>query len=141
MKLKCDRFVFYSLGANLLVWIYFWISFSIYAEPYDPHPQGADFPMSPVTFWGYSMGLTTRVFDYPFGRLMLWIQLPSVLAVGLIMNLLFGQVTQEWTYAGIDVGGYTFIALMFVSFLQWYVVGRIFAWAAKKFRRSIVNHT
>lgn len=136
MKLKPARFVYYFMGANLLVWVYFWISFALYAEPYDPHPQGAHFPLSPVTFWGYSMGLTTRVFDYPFGRAMFWLQLPSVLLVGFFKNLFFGHVTQDWTYAGIDIGGYTFIALMVVSFLQWYAVGRIILWIRSKSRRT-----
>ncbi len=106
------------------MWLFFWICFALVAEPFNPHPQGAHVPVSPITVWGYSIGLVDQLEDYLFVKVVFTLEMPSALLVGLVRNLFFKNVTRDWMFAGIDLGAYVIILTMIVSFLQWYAIGR-----------------
>jgi hypothetical protein len=150
MKLKFDRIVVSALAFNALFWLYFWISFALAAEPYDPHPQGAHFPTNPLTVWGYSIGLVERLSDHVSWILVMIVQFPSLVAATLFRHVGFViakhtfdpsspapfPFTQGWTLAGIDTLGWVVITTMLISFLQWYLIGRLVSWAWRRFRKA-----
>lgn len=109
------------LIANFCFWVYFWFAFAQAAQPYDPRPWG-HLPVDLYSFWGHAIGLTRSSLMYPFMHMAYWIEFPSFLLVSLIQNTLFAHVSADRFLAGISVGGYKLLAIMAVSFMQWYLI-------------------
>jgi hypothetical protein len=112
------------LIANLALWVYFWAAFALASEPYDPRPWG-HFPIDPYSVWGYAIGLKKSAFMYPFMKVIFWAEFPSVLLVTLIQRVLFSKVSADAFFLGISAGGYKLLAIMFLSFGQWYAIGKL----------------
>jgi hypothetical protein len=109
------------LIANACFWLYFWVAFAHSSQPYDPRPWGHG-PVDLYSFWGYAIGLTRSSFLYPFMQIAYWVQFPSFLVATLIQNTVFARVSADQFLAGISVGGYKLLAIMVLSFFQWYLV-------------------
>lgn len=118
------------LIANVCLWIYFWIGFIHVSQPYDPRPWGHA-PIEPYSFAGHAVGLTTSTFSYTFMKVVYWAEFPSFVFVSVLMRILFGRLPSDRFFAGISVGGYKLLAVMMVSFFQWYWVG----WTIQKLQR------
>lgn len=110
------------LSANLCLWIYFWLAFARASQPYNPRPWGHP-PVDPYSFWGHAIGLTTSSLTYPFMRMAFWIEFPSFLGVALVRKAFLSGVSGDTFFAGVSVGGYALLAIMLLSFVQWYFVG------------------
>lgn len=121
------------LIANLFLWIYFWVGFAHTSQPYDPRPWGHP-PVEPYSFGGHAVGLTISIFSYTFMKVTYWAEIPSFAFVSVLMRIFFGRLTSDRLIAGISVAGYKLLAVMVVSFVQWYLVG----WAIQRIfdRRS-----
>src|SRR5882724_11048502 len=124
------------LGANLCVWIYFWIGFAYASYPYQPlgrngHPSGSGF-----TFWHNSIGLGESGLTYLFFRIVHSIELPSFIATFLCFRIFDPPFAAEGFFLGLSEGGWYLIVTMMVSFCQWYFVG----WAIQKLRHRWFNH-
>lgn len=121
------KFVKMLLIANLFLWVYFWISFAQASYPFrrDPwgHPAGAGY-----TFAGHSIGITESSFTHPFFNFAFWVELPSFALARVGQNLLFPRVTGGRFFAGISEGGWRLLAILALSFVQWYFVG----WVGQK---------
>jgi hypothetical protein len=109
------------LVASLCFWIYFAISFAKTSYPFerDPwgHPAGAGY-----TFLGHSIGVVESPLAHPFYRVMVWVEFPSFVFARLGQNVLFPRFKDQF-FAGISDGGWRLIAILLLSFLQWYLVG------------------
>ncbi len=112
------------LVANLGLWLYFWIAFAQASQPYNPRPLG-HVPVDVYCFWGHSIGLTKSALMYPFMKAVHWVEFPSALVVTLVQNMFFSRVSADQFLGGVSVGGYKLLAIMFLSFGQWYLIGRI----------------
>jgi hypothetical protein len=115
------------LIANLCFWLYFWLAFSSASQPYDPRPLG-HVPVDPYVFWGHAIGLIRSSMTYPFVRVTFWIEFPSFFVVTLFANVFLASVSGDQIVTGISIGGYELLAIMLLSFLQWYLIG----WAIEK---------
>ncbi len=129
--------------ANVCFWAFFWIAFFKAARPYLPaQPHG---PVDLYCIWGRAIGLTTSSFLYPFMKVAFVIEFPSFLLITMIQNLFFSRLSSDYFVGGISVGGFKLLAIMAVSFVQWYLLGRIAqrtfvrGLAARIFRRSRVT--
>ncbi len=122
------------IAANLCLWVYFCLAFARASQPYDPRP-GGHLPVDPYSFWGHAIGLTKSSLTYPFMKLVFWLEFPSFFLVKLIRNWFLPTVTGDTLIAGVSSGGYELVTIMFVSFFQWYLLGRI----AKKLWAKIGN--
>lgn len=145
------RFVKGTLLLNLLFWIYFsfffalvgcWPGFDpyvhVFVQPYVS--QGHGF-VQPHVFGGCVVGLGQNLIDYDFGRLMYIVQFPSALIAHTLPPYLlnppvtsFILIDQQKTFAGINIWGYQLIAVMFLSFVQWYWIARFLAWTSRKLK-------
>ena len=116
---KLAKFV---LMANLCFWTYFWFAFAYSSEAYDPRPWG-HMPVDPYSFWGHAIGLTRSSLTYPFMKVAFWIEFPSFFSVTLLRRAFLSGVSGDTFFAGISIGGYELLAIMLLSFLQWYLIG------------------
>lgn len=123
------------LIVNACLWIYFWFSFARASQPYDPRPWG-HFPIDVSSFWGHAIGLTRSSLTYPFMRIIFWTEFPSFLFVTLVQHAFFAKLSADRFLAGISVGGYKLLAIMLVSFVQWYLVG----WVGQKLWHRWSSH-
>ena len=118
---RMGKFVTVLLIINLCFWIYFAISFAQASYPFkrDPwgHPAGAGY-----TFLGHSIGVVESPLAHPFYRVMVWVEFPSFVLVRLGQNVFFPRFNDQF-FAGISDGGWRLIAVLSLSFLQWYLVG------------------
>jgi hypothetical protein len=130
------KFVRVLLIANLCLWVYFWLAFAKASQPYDPRPWG-HFPIDLYSFWGHAIGLTKSSFAYPFVEAIFWVEFPSFLFVTLVQHAFFAKVSADQFFAGISVGGYKLLAIMLLSFLQWYFVG----WLGQKLWQKWFRHS
>jgi hypothetical protein len=112
------------LSANLCVWIYFWIGFIHVSQPYDSRPWGHP-PIEPYSFGGHAVGLTTSIYSYSFMKATYWIEIPSFALVGILMRIFLGRLPSDRLVVGVSPAGYKLLAVMIVSFFQWYLVGWI----------------
>ncbi len=121
------KFAKVLLVANLCLWIYFEIAFAHASYPFrhDPwgHPAGAGY-----TFAGRSIGIIESPFTHPFFNLAFWVEFPSFALARGGQNLLFPQVTGDRFFVGISEGGWRLLAIVVLSFLEWYFVG----WVVQK---------
>ena len=127
------KFVKVLLIANLCLWIYFWAGFVSASQPYDSRPWGHP-PVEPYSFGGHAVGLTISIFSYTFMKVTYWAGIPSFAFVSVLMRIFLGRLPSDRFVAGVSVAGYKLLAVMIVSFFQWYLVG----WAIQKlwYRRS-----
>lgn len=124
------------LLANLCLWIYFGVAFAHASQPYDPRPWG-HVPVDLYTFWGHSIGLTKSSLEYPFMEVIFWVQFPSFLLATLIQRVFFGNVSADRFFLGISIGGYKLLAVLLLSFAQWYFIG----WAIPDSEAEGASHT
>ena len=115
------------LLANLLFWVFFWVDFSRRLVPYREHPPAFEEVLPVFVFGGKA--LPPEQMRAPSLWLMQRVQMPSFLAVRPVVHKL-NQKPSTWekTFWGISPWGYLLIAVMLLSFLQWYLVGRCVAW-------------
>jgi len=132
---QVGKFVKLLLIANLCLWIYFWVGFAYTSQPYDPRPWGHP-PVEPYSFGGHAVGLTISIFSYTFMKVTYWAEIPSFAFVSVLMRVFLGRLPSDQLVAGISVGGYRLLAVMMVSFFQWYVVG----WMIQKLWDRWPNH-
>jgi hypothetical protein len=120
---RMGKFATVLLITNLCFWIYFAISFAQASYPFkrDPwgHPAGAGY-----TFLGHSIGVVESPFAHPFYQAMFWIEFPSFALARLGQNVIFPHFEDQF-FAGISDGGWRLISIAVISFLQWYLVGRV----------------
>jgi hypothetical protein len=107
--------------ANICVWVYFWLAFAHVSQPYDPSP-GGHLPVDPASFWGHAIGLSASTLQYPFMKLVFWVDFPSFVLVTLFRRAFLSGVPGTAFFAGVSSGGYGLLAIMFLSFAQWYLV-------------------
>jgi hypothetical protein len=112
------------MAANCAFWVYFWVAFAKASQPYDPHPW-SHVPIEPYSYWGHAVGSTVSIYGHAFMRIAFWAELPSFGLVNITMRALFGRVPADHFWAGISFPGYKLLAVMVVSFLQWFLI----AWA------------
>lgn len=108
--------------ANVCLWIYFWIGFAGAAYSFRPdplgHPTGTGY-----TFWGHSIAVVESGLVYPFFRVVFYIEFPSFAIATLVTQLIDPQLLLHGFFAGISAGGWLLLAVMVLSFFQWYLVG------------------
>jgi hypothetical protein len=123
------------LSANLCLWIYFWLSFAYASQPYTLPPRG-NLPVDPYIFWGHAIGITRSSLTHLFMKVVFTVEFPSFLAVRLPRNAFLPNVGGNAMLAGISVGGYELLAIMLLSFVQWYLV----VWVVQKLWHRWSNH-
>jgi len=122
-----EKFAKVLLIANTCLWVYFWVSFARVSQPYDPSPWGHP-PVEPYSFGGHAVGLTISILSYSFMKVTYWAEIPSFAFVSVLMRILFGRLPSDRLVSDVSVAGYELLAVMMVSFFQWYLVG----WAIQK---------
>lgn len=124
------------LVANLGLWTYFWIAFAHASYPYraDPlgHPAGTG-----ITFWGHSIAVVENGLSYPFFRTIYWIEFPSFTFAITLGRLIYHPLLLYGFVGGISKGGWFLLAVMLISFFQWYLIG----WAIQKLHGKWLVHT
>jgi|ERR1700733_3951536 hypothetical protein len=110
------------LIANLCFWIYFWISFAQASYHYRPDPMGHPAGTG-YTFWGHSIAVVESGFFYPFFKAMFYIQFPSFALAMLVARVSSPHLLLYGFIADISKGGWLLLAVMAISFFQWYLVG------------------
>ncbi len=107
---------------NLCLWIYFGIAFAQASYPFRPdplgHPAGTGY-----TFWGHSIAVVESGFAYPFFRVMFYAEFPSFALAILVVRMFSPHQLINGFFAGISGGGWLLLAVMLLSFFQWYLVG------------------
>jgi hypothetical protein len=115
------------LVLNLCLWMYFWIAFTQASYPFRPdplgHPAGTGY-----TFWGHSIAVVESGLVYPFFRVVFYVEFPSFLLATVVVRLFSPHQLINGFFAGISGGGWLLLAIMFLSFLQWYLIG----WVSQK---------
>ncbi len=132
---RIGKFVKVLLIANLSLWIYFWIGFALASYPYRPdplgHPAGTGY-----TFWGHSIAVTESGFKYPFFRIATYVECPSIGLATLVARVFSPRLVLYGFFAGVSKGGWLLLAVMVLSFLQWYFIG----WVAQKLWQRWFGH-
>ena len=82
------------------------------------HPAGTGY-----TFWGHSIAVVESGFFYPFFKVMFYIQFPSFALAMLVARVFSPHLLLYGFVAGISKGGWLLLAVMAISFFQWYLVG------------------
>jgi len=129
------KFVKVLLVVNLCLWIYFWIAFAQASYTFHPdplgHPAGTGY-----TFWGHSVAVVESGFVYPFFKVMFYGQFPSFALATLVVRMFSPHQLINGFFAGISGGGWLLLAVMMLSFLQWYLIG----WLGQKLWRRWFKH-
>ncbi|MGD0137103.1 MAG: hypothetical protein ABSE57_34090 [Bryobacteraceae bacterium] len=116
------KFVKVLLVVNLCLWIYFWIAFAQASYPFRPdplgHPAGTGY-----TFWGHSIAVVESGFVYPFFKVIFYGEFPSFALATLVVRMFSPHQLINGFFAGISGGGWLLLAVMMLSFLQWYLIG------------------
>jgi hypothetical protein len=119
------------LIANLCLWIYFWVAFAHASYPFRPNPLGHPAGFG-YTFWGHSTAVVESGFLHPFFRIVFCAEFPSFVLVILVAHALSRHMVLNWFFAGISGEGWVLVAVMMLSFFQWYSIG----WAVQKLWRK-----
>jgi len=102
----------------------FWLAFAQASYPYRPdplgHPAGTGY-----TFWGRSIGVTESGLTYPFFKAVFYVELPSFVIAVLVERVFDSQLLSPRFFVGISMAGWSLLATMLMSFLQWYLVGSV----------------
>lgn len=109
---------------NLCLWFYFWIAFAHASYPFHPHPLGHPAGTG-YTFWGHSIAVVESAFTYPFFRVMFYVEFPSFLLATLVVGVFSPHHLVNGFFLGISGGGWLLQAVMLISFVQWYAIGRL----------------
>lgn len=121
--------------ANLCLWIYFWTAFAFASYPFRPdplgHPAGTGY-----TFWGHSIAVVESGLVYPFFRVVFYAEFPSFALATLIAQLFSPHLLLNGFFVGISGAGWLLLAVMALSFLQWYLIG----WVAWKLWQKWFRH-
>lgn len=131
MKGRYDKFVLGALGFNIAVWICFAVIFLLVSESSDAANSENRYYGNPLTISGRTMGT-----DHVLVQSILILQLPSGLLLGAIRALTFEQVPREVLVAGTNGVGLMFLSIVFVSFVQWYTIGKLLSWAWRRLRKT-----
>ena len=119
---RIGKFAKVLMIANLCVWGYFWIAFAQTSYPFRPdplgHPAGTGY-----TFWGHSIAVVESGLVYPFFRLVYCVEFPSFALATLLARAFSPRLILYGFFAGISKGGWLLLAVMALSFLQWYLIG------------------
>lgn len=130
-----EKFTKLLLIANVCLWVYFWIAFAQASYPFhlDPlgHPAAAGY-----TFWGHSIAVVESRFTHPFFRIVFYVEFPSFLAGTLAVRVFSPHMLLNGFFIGISEEGWLLVAIMLLSFLQWYLVGK----AAQKLWKKWLGH-
>jgi hypothetical protein len=118
------------LVANLCLWIYFWIAFAQTSYPFRPNPLGHPAGTG-YTFWGHSIAVVESAFGYSYFEVMFYAEFPSFVLATLMVWVFSPHQLINGFFAGISGGGWLLLAVMLLSFLQWYFIG----WIAQKLWR------
>lgn len=110
------------LITNLCFWIYFWIAFSQAAYPFHSNPLG-HVAGAGYTFWGHSIAVVESGSLYPFFRVMFYVEFPSFALATLAAKVFFPIRVMNGFFLGISGNGWLLLAVMLLSFVQWYSVG------------------
>jgi hypothetical protein len=114
------------MAANACVWLYFFLSFSSVAYPFQRdilgHPSGTGY-----TFWGHSIGLNESASLYRFFEVIFWIEFPSFAAVFPLARRLLPYEFSDGFFLGLSEDAWLLLLVVIVSFFQWYVIGRVLA--------------
>src|ERR1051325_6045329 len=133
---RMGKFMKVLLIANLCLWVYFWICFAHASYPFRPdplgHPAGTGY-----TFWGHSIAEVESGLVYPFFRVVFYVEFPSFLLATLTARVLSPHLLLYGFFAGISKGGWLLLAVMALSFLQWYFIG----WVGQKLWHRSEEHT
>jgi hypothetical protein len=119
------------LIANVCLWVYFWIAFGHASYAFRPHPLGHPARFG-YTFWGHSLTQVESGLVYRFFRIAFFAEFPSFLLAMLVAHVLSPHMLLNWFFAGISGEGWLLLAVMALSFLQWYFIG----WVAQKLCRK-----
>lgn len=115
------------LVANLCLWVYFWIAFAQASYPFRPeplgHPAGTGY-----TFWGHAIAVAESGLVHPFFKVVFYVESPSFATAMLVARVFSPHLLLYGFFAGISKGGWLLLAVMLLSFLQWYFVG----WVVQK---------
>jgi hypothetical protein len=115
---------------NLCLWIYFWVAFTHSAYPFRHNPLGHP-AGNGYTFWGHSIAVVESPLSYPFFEVVLYAGFPSFL-LGFSIAHLMPISWLDGFWAGISGDGWVLLAVMALTFFQWYLVG----WAMRKLWRK-----
>jgi hypothetical protein len=130
------KFIKVLLIANLCLWIYFWIGFARASYPYKPNPLGHPAGTG-YTYWGHSIAVAESGLKYPFFKAVFYPELPSFAIAVLIERVFDPQLISHRFIAGISMSGWSLLATMLLSFLQWYLVG----WVGQKLWHRWSSHS
>ena len=124
------------LLANLFFWVYFWVDFGRRLVPYRVHCPAFEELLPAFVFHGNALPASEET-RAPSLRLAERVQMPSFLAIRPVVHIL-NYRPSSWTetFWGISPWGYLLIAVMLLSFLQWYLVARFVGWLIARFRRT-----
>jgi hypothetical protein len=124
---RLQRITSSALLANLALWILVWVDLAFRLVPYEPHrPRFEEQP--PVIVFG-RRALPLSQMHATSLLVLEVVQAPSFLAVRPLVHV-FNRNPGDWdrTFFRISLWSYLLIVVMFVSFLQWYLVGRFVLW-------------
>jgi len=110
------------LAANIGLWIYFVAGFVQSSYPFRSNPLGHPAGTG-YTFWGHSIAVVESGLVYPFFRVLFCAEFPSFLFATLIARAISPDLLINWFFLGISGGGWLLVAVMVVSFVQWYLIG------------------
>jgi hypothetical protein len=132
---RMGKLVKVLLVVNLCLWVYFWIAFAQASYPFRPdplgHPAGTGY-----TFWGHSIAVVESGFVYPFFKVMFYAEFPSFALATLVVRIFSPHQLINGFFAGVSGGGWLLLAVMLLSFLQWYFIG----WIAQKLWHRWSSH-
>lgn len=132
------------LGINIIFWAWFWIEVVSALVPYQRTPVTFEYDPPSFVWFGYAVPPSEQYDFLPFW-LMDRVQMPAnLLSRYAIWGLLDWRASGEYifrgeTFAGTSPVGYIVFSTMIVSFVQWYVVGRVLSWLASKLAHSQVR--
>jgi hypothetical protein len=136
---RSGRIVLLLLIANVTVWAVFWGSFfaESTAYPQVPTPSEGVAAAQVVAHRAADHDLTPNRDIYY--RVSFIPNLPSFLVTRVLFNIPTQGYRSPVLHFGTTVSGFELIFWMVLSFLQWYLVGKVIAWLLDR-RRKDVSH-
>lgn len=129
---RMSRIVLLFLILNTVLWVVFWGGFFSESTAY-PHP------LMPTEGVAASQVVAHRAITHnlapnrdAYYRASFIPNLPAFLVTRLLLNVVTRGYRLSKLYLGTTVAGYELICWMVISFLHWYLIGRVVGWFAKK---------